>query len=98
MFFDIHLGSVLGQICEKMEYGKRVEKGVGKESTRNEVCGRGGGQRRGGEASPRSFARSLHYRLARPATSERGAADRLPPLPPTFQQPMNRIFDDSMTR
>ncbi len=48
MFFDIHLGSVLGQICEKMEYGKRVEKGVEKESTSREVGGRGGGQRRGG--------------------------------------------------
>ena len=48
MFFDIHLGSVLGQICEQMEYGKRVKKRVEKESTVNEVCGRGGGQRRGG--------------------------------------------------
>ena len=46
MFFG--LGSVLGQICEKMEYGKRVEKGVEKESTGWEVGGRGGGQRRGG--------------------------------------------------
>ena len=42
------MGSVLGQICETMEYGKRVEKGVGKESTVNEVSGRGGGRRRGG--------------------------------------------------
>ena len=33
MFLDLLLGSVLGQLCEKMEYEKRVEKKVEKEST-----------------------------------------------------------------
>ena len=73
------MGSVLGQICEKMEYGKRVEKGVGKGDAENEVCG-GLRQRRGSaegeEASPRCFASMCFaYCSARPATSERGAAD-----------------------
>ena len=35
----------------------------------------GVGPAEGGEASPRSYAEIFHYRLARPATSERGAAD-----------------------
>ena len=42
------------------------------------------GSAEGGEASPRSFARSLHYHLARPATSDEvRRIYRLPPLPPT---------------
>ena len=67
--------SVLGQICEKMEYEKRVEKIVGKGHAVNEVCGRGGGQRRGGRLRLASLQGALHYYSARPATSERGAAD-----------------------
>ena len=69
------MGSVLGQICEKMEYGKRVEKGVEKRSCSERGLRQRRGPAEGGEASPRSFARSLHYHSARPATSERGAAD-----------------------
>ena len=49
------MGSVLGQLCEKMEYGKRVEKLVKKGHARNEVCGRGGGQRRGGRLHLRAL-------------------------------------------
>ena len=66
MFFDINLGSVLGQICEQMEYEKRVEKG----HARNEVGGRGGGQRRGGRLRLASLQGALHYYPARPATSD----------------------------
>ena len=75
MFFGSLFGSVLGQLCEKMEYGKRVKTRVKKESTGNEVGGRGGGQRRGGRLRLAAMQGSLHYYLTRPATSEGGAAD-----------------------
>ena len=38
------LGRVLAHIFEKIEYGKRVDKGVEKGHAVNEVSGRGGGQ------------------------------------------------------
>ena len=55
MFFDIHLGSVLGQICETNEYEKRIENIIEKGHAVNEVCGRGGGQRRGGRLHLRAL-------------------------------------------
>ena len=51
------MGIVFEQICEKMEYEKRVEKGVKKGSAKMEVSGRGGGQRRGGRLRLANFAR-----------------------------------------
>ena len=68
------MGSVLAQICEKMQYGKKSKKGKKKEH------GLGGlrqrrDQRRGERLRLASLQGALHYYLARPATSERGAAD-----------------------
>ena len=54
-FPDPLLGKVFGQICENMEYGKRVKNRVEKESTVNEVCGRGGARRRGGRLHLRAL-------------------------------------------
>ena len=54
-----------------MEYAKRLKQKVKKESTVNEVCGRGGGQRRGGRlrlAALQVLAFGIY--LARPATSD----------------------------
>ena len=65
------MGSVLGQVCEKMEYGKRVKKRVGKGHARNEFGGSGGGQRRGGRlrlAALQVLAFGIYP--ARPATSD----------------------------
>ena len=50
---------------------------------RGERFAAGVGSAEGGEASPPSFERNFINNLARPATSERGAADlKASPLPP----------------
>ena len=61
--------------CAKNWSMEKKSKNESKKRARGTRSAAEAGASGGGEASPRSFAKSLHYRLARPATSERGAAD-----------------------
>ena len=54
------MGSVLKQLCDKMEYGKKVKKIIKKGDAVNEVGGRGGGQRRGGRLCLAAMQGDLH--------------------------------------
>ena len=101
--FDVFWTPFWGVFWDKYVKKWSMEKESKKESKKghavNEVCGRGGGQRRGGRlrlAALQGVCTIVQHALL--PLNEVRRIYRLPPLPPTSQQPMNRIIDDSMTR
>ena len=79
LIFDVFRTPFWGVFWNNYVNKLSMEKDSNKKNPKREHGERGLRQRRGsaegGEASPRSFAKYLHYYSARPAPSERGAAD-----------------------